>query len=227
MIPWTFGVALLLVIFILIYFLRARGENYTPEQNTKPPTSSTPDDPKKTDIVLARLTAPDGLSPPEYAILWNGTPGKSYEYSIEEASTGASVASGSATCPPSGVIKIKGLGLVENVIYGVTVGTTNLNVHFALPEFIFPAVRFDTGGIDFDTSSSPTDLEVVYNNQKVPRGFLGIKMEPPGFTCDLSGNAGENPSGDVTILIYNGPNVVNMATFPRGSADGSEETILF
>ena len=226
MIPWTFGVLVLLCIFVLIYFLRSRySEKYTPEtKNTQPQKI---DDPQKSDIVLARLSSPDINNPPEYAILWNGTPGKTYRYAITEASTGASIVNGSAECPPSGVIKIKGLPLVENVIYGVSVDDTTLSVHFSPPELLFPAIRFDAGGIDFDTSSSPTDLEVVYNNQKVKRGRLNIKLEPPGFTCDLPG--GENPAGDITILIYNGPNVVNMATFPSGYGGGGAvgETVLF
>lgn len=224
MIPWTIGVALLVAIFVLIYFLQSRNDNI-PKSPEKLDESL---DPKTSDVILARLTTPDEQSP-DYAILWNGTPNKSYEYSITETTSGALMASGIVKCPASGVVKIKGLSLMEDSIYNVKINKTNLQIRFAPPEFYFPALSLPNGdenssSLDFNTSSTPTDLEVIYGGQKVARGFLNIKFSPPGFTCE--GLNGKESGTDVTIMIYNGPNAVNILTMPLGGNLSGETQLL-
>lgn len=210
MLPWSFGVAVIVAIFVLIYFLKSRNEKDPEIKDEENMIDVASQDPKASDVILARLSSPTDEAP-DYAILWNGVPNKSYDYSITETTSGALMATGTIKCPASGVVKIRGISLVEDSIYDIKVNDTSLQVRFAPPEFYFPALS-NPPHIDFNTSSTPTDLEVIYGAEKVARGHLSIKMDPPGFICDLPS---ANFVADVTIMIYNGANAVNILTIPK------------
>lgn len=204
MIAWVVGLIFLLSIFVLIYFIKYH-EN---QKDSKPKTQiKNISDPKENDIVLSKLTFPSGEV--DYSILWNGTPGKEYSYTIKDSSGNAIVENAKASSSSS-VFKIKKLPLIDNQTYTVTVNNTTITIPFYPPEFILNTLKLNNGSIECDMSVVPTNMEIVFNNQPVtsiPLSDCQIRMEPPGFICE---NPRISPSENMYVMMYNGENASNI-----------------
>lgn len=151
------------------------------------------------DIVLAKLTNSSG-GQDDYALLWNGTPGISYNYEIAEKGL-ESVARGEMSSNSS-VFKLRGLPLQEGKEYVVSVGETTTNINFAPPLILRHSM--ENGKIVIDTNIVPTGIEVISGAEKVPLSKCEIKIEPPGIICDMPLDS------KPTVVIYNGPGAVNI-----------------
>lgn len=160
--------------------------------------------PKKDDIILAELTDPSSEKDEEYGILWNGSSGETYNYSIISKESGVEVASGTVSSN-STVFKVKGLPLEYGKTYLVKVGDTEVEIPFVPPSFDLHSLDMSENRIDCNTSSTPTNIEVIIDGtQKIPMSALQIKIEPPGFIVNHS------IKGKLIIMIYNGRNTANI-----------------
>jgi hypothetical protein len=200
------GVIFLLALFAFLYYIRYHrkdGGGLTAHKEVFGSTSES--DPKPKDIVLAMITSPKEDTEITYAILWNGKPGKKYNYVVSEAGS-ATVATGEVTCPDSGLVKIKGIPIEDGKVYDVVVGDTTVNVIFQPPQFILPLKLGDGDGIEMDTSVVPTSIEVLSSGVAVPLARCLIKIDPgdPGLKCEAEFH------GEITIMAYNGPNAANI-----------------
>ena len=206
MIPFLIGVLILIAIFGFIWFVRTKKDktSKTTEELTQVSFSTSSfKEIKEEDIVLALLTESGAtqLDSP-YAILWNGKPGKTYEYAITE--NGIEIAKGSATSKSS-VYKIRGLPLEQNKIYDVRVGETDVRIPFAPP--LVSGVAPIGDELDVSTNIVPTNIEILVSSVKVPLSGCQIKIEPPGFICKLPPHP---PETKPVMVIYNGPNAVTI-----------------
>ncbi len=233
-IPWFAGIILFVGVIIFIYILKfskksGDHKNVNAEKNGatgEPVRPVRPTQPKREDIVLTEITSSTSVAK-DYGILWNGIPGKTYNYSIKDNGTGAVIAESSATSKTN-VFKIRGLPLGSSdsptgKTYLVKVGDTEVIIPFTPVQFILP-LNLEDDKIDCDTDITPTNLEIVLNNtQKVPISALHLKIEPPGFLCNYEGLKGK----DITIMIYNGKNTTNMLEIQRPSPRIGETPISF
>lgn len=194
MLPWFVGILFIAGLCIFLYFIR-------PTLNSQVKRVETIQIPKKEDIVLAELTDPNGEE--DYGILWNGTAGETYNYSIR--SSDAEIASGTISSNSS-VFKVKGLPLEIGETYTVRVGDTELEIQFVPPSFDLHSLVISANHIDCNTSSTPTNIEVIGETQKIPMSAIQIKIEPPGFIVNHA------VEGTNIIMIYNGRNAANILT---------------
>ena len=206
------GVIFVLALAAFLYYLKYHKNN---ESYTNSPVNLE-NDPKKDDIVLALITGRLGndtelttetVTEPTntYAILWNGTPNKKYSYTITDSNTEKIIAKGDIDAPANGLVKIRDIPLVERTPYQVYVNETSVDIYFEPPQFLLP-LKITPGHIECDTNIVPTGIEVLSSGQKIPLSKCQIKIDPgnSGFLCDAS------VEGEVTTMVYNGPNVVNI-----------------
>ena len=194
MIPFVIGVLILVAIFGFFYFMKSKNPSRT-EVETPPIKIETPV--KEEDIVLALLTEKD--KPSDYAILWNGTPNKTYPYIITHDSL--EIAKGEISSPSS-VFRVRGIPIVSGKTYDVQVGDRRVKIPFTPPTIL--GARNREGELDVETNIVPTDIEVIVASNKIPLSECQIKIEPPGFICKIPSTT--NP----TIMVYNGRNAVNI-----------------
>lgn len=208
MIGIAVGVIFLLALFAFLYYIKYNHKR-EPVGTFKQDISQ---DPKPKDIVLAVITSPKGEEEVSYAILWNGKPGKKYNYTIKTSGdfSNTPIATGEVVCPNSGLVKIKGIPIEEGKVYDVTVADTTINVIFQPPQFILPLKLGGEEGtntiLEMDTSVVPTSIEVLSSGLEVPLSRCLIKIDPadPGLKCEYEFN------GEITIMVYNGPNAANI-----------------
>lgn len=199
MLPWFVGVLFIAGLCIFLYLIR-------PARNSQVKRVETIQIPKKEDIVLAELTDPNGDQ--DFGILWNGIAGETYNYTIH--SPEAEIASGTATSN-STVFKVKGLPLEIGETYKVKVGDTEVEILFLPPSFDLHSLVISENRIDCNTSSTPTNIEVIGETQKIPMSDIQIKIEPPGFIVN------HPVEGNNVIMIYNGRNSANILTLSIGN----------
>ena len=94
-----------------------------------------------------------------------------------------------------------------------------MSIPFVPPSFDLRSLDISDGHIDCNTSSTPTNIEVIIDGkQKVPLSAMQIKIEPPGFIVN-------HPiEGNVVIMIYNGKNTSNILTLPVSHASELQQT---
>jgi hypothetical protein len=199
MISFIVGILILVAIFGLVYLVRFR--DTSKGKSTDHPVVER-SDVKTDDIVLASLTQPSKTLEGTYAILWNGTPNKKYEYIIW--SDGKEIAKGEATSPSS-VFKIRGLPLEPSKTYDVQVGNTRVRIPFTPPTII--KVSRDGDELDVETDVIPTNIEVIVSSVKIPLTECQIKIDPPGFGCKLPP---DSQGAEQVLVIYNGQGCVNI-----------------
>ena len=202
MIPFYVGILILVAIFAVAYYIRTSSNKETisnkPNSSVKQRSNS---EILGEDIVLALLTESGKTQiQGQYAILWNGVPGKKYDYVVTHNSL--EIAKGSATSSSS-VFKIRGLPLEYGKIYNVQVDTTKVTIPFTPPKIL--KVTPSNDELDVNTDIVPTNIEVIIGSAKVSLSDCQIRIDPPGFICKL-------PPGNVkpVMVIYNGPNAVNI-----------------
>jgi hypothetical protein len=200
------GVIFILALVAFLYYLKYH-KNISTESKISE-KKGVPEDPKKEDIVLALITGKLNLEDEEedsYAILWNGIPNKKYNYIITNSNTEEIIAKGEIDAPSNGLAKIKDVPLVEKTPYQVHVNETSVDIYFEPPKFNLP-LKISPERIECDTNIVPTGIEVLSSGQKIPLAKCQIKIDPddPGFLCDAT------VEGEVTSMVYNGPNVVNI-----------------
>lgn len=209
MLPWFVGVIFIIGLFIYIYFIKiSRGvkETVGKENISKRHDQG---EINKNDMVLVELTDFDKSPIPNYGILWNGKAGMTYNYSI--STNGIDVASGTISSN-STIFKVKGLPLENGKTYDVKVGETTVQIPFIPPSFDLDSLIILENNIDCNTSSTPTNIEVIIDGKyPVPISALQIKFEPPGFIVNYS------TGGNIVIMIYNGRNAANILTLPENS----------
>jgi len=198
MIPFIVGILILVAVFVIFHFAKAKKTESV--KTTK--VTQMEGDVRKEDVVLALLTESDKTQiQAHYAILWNGTPGKSYEYVITHDSL--EVAKGEGTSSSS-VFKIRGIPLEPGKIYDVKVGDTKVTIPFTPP--LVTGINTINGDFDVSTNIVPTNIEIILGSTKIPLRECQIKIEPPGFICKLPSHTENKP----TMVIYNGQNAVNI-----------------
>lgn len=194
MIPIIMGVIFLLALVAFIYYLKSK------------PVVILKQDPRPEDIVLAKITSSDpALMKDTYAILWNGTPGNNYHYTITDVSSVPKIiAQGDVICPQNALVKIKDIDLKKGINYQIHVAETSIDVLFEPPEFILPLKL--TNKLEGDTNIPPTKIEILSSGEQISLDKCQIKIDPgnPGFICD------QDVKGEVTCMVYNGPNAVNI-----------------
>lgn len=198
------GVIFILALAAFLYYLKYHKNIVNKTKILK----EVPEDPRKEDIVLASITGKLNLDEEDedsYAILWNGTPDKKYNYTITNSNTEEIIAKGDTEAPSNGLVKIKDVPLIEKTPYQVHVNETSVDIYFEPPKFNLP-LKISPERIECDTNIVPTGIEVLSSGQKIPLAKCQIKIDPddPGFLCDSP------VEGEVTSMVYNGPNVVNI-----------------
>jgi len=190
MLPIAVGIIFFIFLIVFLYFIGGS----TPKKQIVEKIG-----PKPEDIVLAELKDYQNADSTDYGLLWNAKPGD-YNYSI--STEGKEVASGSCSSV-STMFKIRGLPLENNKTYTVQVGDTVVDVHF-LPITFYLNTLLVGNSLECDTNISPTNLEIVSGAVLIPKHKCHIKMEPPGFICDIEGYK------DVVLMIYNGIHTVSI-----------------
>lgn len=207
MLEWVVGLIFFLSVFVLIYFLKYRekqGEDPTTNLDSSPQNPN--QDPKHDDIVLSKMTFLS--SDIDYSILWNGTPGREYTYSIKNSS--GNVIVNSKATSSSSVFKIRKIPLIDNQTYTVTVNNTTVVIPFYPPAFDLNTLKIGSGTIECDMSVVPTNMEIIFNGDpagSIPLSDCQLKMEPPGFMCENSKIAGNQ---NMYVMMYNGENAANI-----------------
>ena len=147
-----------------------------------------------------------------FAILWNGTPDKSYSYTITDISSDEPivVAQGDVSCPASGLVKIRDIQIEEEKNYQVHVDETSIDVRFEPPQIISPITSED-GVLRCRTNVPPTNLEMYISGKQLPLTACSIELDPdnPGVSCEIPENNSEEVS-EVVCMVYNGSNAVNI-----------------
>ena len=205
MLPWFVGIFFIIGLVIFLYLIRAT-EDVKEKKEVKSVSIFQGETdaalPKRDDIILAELT--EQGQEEDYGILWNAIAGETYNYSISK--DGIQIASGTASSNTT-VFKVRGLPLEIGSNYEVKVGDTTVSIPFVPPSFDLHSLDVSDNHIDCNTSSTPTNIEVIIDGeQKVPLSAMKIKIEPPGFIVN-------HPiQGNVVIMIYNGRNTSNILT---------------